>query len=158
MQGILNTGANTVELQDANQAVLGSLTTLGSGSVAGVLRAVNGLLVDFGNNVTGFGSLDSMNDIALLSMINGSVNGTSSSEPISIEGFVKGIGAFDNVLFNGTYSPGFSPAQTVNGSVEYGSGSVVEAELGGTVPGSAGYDQIVHLGTATLSGELVVKL
>ncbi len=80
----LRTRDNTVTLLDANQAVLGSLTQIGVGSSAGNLTAGNGFLVDFGKNVTGFGTLDSPNDIALLSMVNGAVTGTSMAEPITL--------------------------------------------------------------------------
>ena len=58
--GEILTNANTVTLNDANQAVLGSLTLLGSGTTSGTLIAANGAVVDFGGNVVGFGTLSMM--------------------------------------------------------------------------------------------------
>ncbi|TWU49227.1 PKD domain-containing protein [Rubripirellula reticaptiva] len=160
-RGELQVGTSTVTLLDSNQAVLGSLTTLGSGGVAGTLISANGVLIDTGNNLTGFGTLNTPDDIALLSMINGSVTGNSLTgpvEPITLPGYYKGVGNLNNVSITGTYSPGFSPAQIISGSVDYASGADVILEIGGTTPGSSGHDQIVHTGTASLDGDLKVEL
>jgi hypothetical protein len=56
-EGVLRTGTNTVTMLDANQVVLGSLTTLGSGITPRTLAAANGIVADFGDNVTGVGLL-----------------------------------------------------------------------------------------------------
>jgi hypothetical protein len=145
-------------LLDANQAVLGSLTTLGVGAAQGVLTAPKGFLVDSGNNVTGHGTLSSLNDIAMLTMIRGSVTGTSPTQPITLPGYIGGNGSLDNVNITGTYSPGLSPAVSVNGSVSYAGNADLILELAGRTPGRDGYDQIIHTGSAALGGDLNVEL
>ena len=62
LRGDLQVGSHTVTLLDANDAVLGSLTTLGAAGVPGTLVAANGALVDFGNNLNGFGTVVSATD------------------------------------------------------------------------------------------------
>ncbi len=156
--GILQVNQHTATLLDANQAVLGSLTSLGSGGSTGTVTAANGALVDFGRNLTGFGTLDTPNDITKLAMINGAVIGTSGAQAITLSGYVKGVGSLDNATTTGTYSPGFSPAQVVNGNVAYGATGTTLIELGGTTAGSSGYDQLIHTGTASLGGDLTVQL
>ena len=164
--GEVHVGNHMLTLLDARQAVLGSLTSLGDGPSPGTLITPGGLLLPGGNNIVGYGAIDAPNDIALLSMINGAVTGDSPAEPITLDGYIKGIGALDNVEFGADsfYSPGFSPAITVGGSVVYGNNSTVEIEIGGLSPGAAsqndlgGFDQLRHTGTAGLQGDLVVTL
>ncbi|MEM9825810.1 MAG: VCBS domain-containing protein, partial [Planctomycetota bacterium] len=157
-EGELRVGGNTVTLLDSNRVALGSLTHLGDAALAGRLIAAGGMNLDAGGNIEGFGTLDSPNDIALLSMINGDVSGDSDQRPITLTGYIKGVGTFDNFVFDGTYSPGFSPAQSVLGSGRYGDDAVTLLEIGGTQPGSDGHDQLVHTGTAQLGGDLQVDL
>ncbi|TWU51875.1 choice-of-anchor Q domain-containing protein [Rubripirellula reticaptiva] len=154
--GILRIANHTLTLMDANQVVLGSLTTLGSSGNAGTIIAANGALIDFGDNLTGFGTLDTPNDLALMSLINGSVDGTSPAQPITLPGYSKGIGSLNNVNITGTHSPGFSPAQVVNGSVTYAASATTIIELGGTTPGSSGHDQLIHTGAVALGGDIQV--
>ncbi|MCA9140968.1 MAG: hypothetical protein KDB00_29555, partial [Planctomycetales bacterium] len=164
--GEIRVGGNVVNLLDANQAVLGSLTTLGVGVQQGTLHAPRGLLLDFGRNISGNGTLDMPNDIALLSMFNGAVDGASSTQRITIDGYIKGIATFNNVTFgaNSTHSPGFSPALTIGGGVDYANDSILEIEIGGLTPGASsqsdpnGYDQLQHTGAVNLEGDLVVRL
>lgn len=157
-RGQLSVGSASVTLNDANQAVLGSLTSLGSGSSPGTVNAANGLVVDFGNNVTGYGTLNTPDDVTKLLMVNGTIVGNSASEPVTLTGRIKGVGHLDNVNITGTYSPGFSPAVVYVGSVAYDSTSTTVLEIGGTDPGSSGYDRIAHSGTATLGGTLDIRL
>ncbi|MEL6107425.1 MAG: VCBS domain-containing protein [Planctomycetota bacterium] len=164
--GEVHVGNHMLTLLDARQAVLGSLTSLGDASGPGTLITPGGLLLPGGNNIIGYGAVDAPNDIALLSMINGAVTGDSAAEPITLDGYIKGIGALDNVEFGADsfYSPGFSPAVTVSGSVAYGIDSTVEIEIGGLSAGASsendlgGFDQLRHTGTAGLQGDLVVTL
>jgi hypothetical protein len=146
-----------VTLLDANQAVLGSFTSLGDASTAGAIYAANGVLIDFGNNLVGFGLLDTPNAASLPTIINGSVIGDSAAHPLTLTGFIKGVGTLDNVILTGTYSPGFSPAAVTLGSVAYSSTSHTVVELGGTTPGSE-HDQLNHTGQALLDGTLKIEL
>ena len=157
--GAVDVGPNTVTLADANDAVLDSaaLVTLGAGGSSGALAAANGLTLDFGGNIAGFGTVDTPNNAATPFINNGHVAGSSALEPITLTGYVKGVGTLDNVLITGTDAPGFSPATVVRGSVVYG--GVLEVEIGGATAGS--FDQINHVlgaGVAELGGALDVKL
>ena len=151
--GILEVGVHTVTLKDANQAVLGSVTTLGGGS-GGSIVAANGLLVEFGKNVNGFGSIDTPNDPLTPTINNGDLVGNSLAEPITLSGYVKGVGTFDNVAFTGTFAPGFSPATVYLGSAQY-AGSL-EIELSGLTEGDS--DLLHHSGDLVLGGVLDVSL
>lgn len=153
--GELAVESYTVELLDANQAVLGSLTTIGNSNEEGTLIAGNGLLVDFGRNITGRGLIDTPDDVLRPFINNGSVIGTSLAQALEINGYVKGVGHFDNVFFSGTVSSGFSPAIMNYGSASYAGELIVE--LGGSIPG-AQHDQYNHSGTAIIDGVLNIVL
>ncbi|MDZ4657668.1 MAG: hypothetical protein SH868_08820 [Bythopirellula sp.] len=154
-------GANTVTLADANDAVLDSaaFVTLGNGGSPGTLAAANGLTLNFGGNITGFGTVDTLNDEAKPFINNGNLIGSSLAEPLTLTGYVKGVGTFDNVEFTGTFAPGFSPAKVNLGSASYN--GTLEIEIGGLTPGSSGYDQLNHIlgsAIAQLGGTLDVSL
>src|SRR5262249_11488943 len=139
-------------------AVLGSVTALSeSSSAPGTLSASNGILVDFGNNIVGFGTLNTPNDVLKPVTNNCAILGNSATEQITLAGYVKGVGSLDNVQVTGTNSPGFSPAKVYYGSVSYDAGAKVIAELGSLVPGS-GYDQQILSGRANLGGTLELDL
>ncbi|TWU27401.1 virginiamycin B lyase family protein [Bythopirellula polymerisocia] len=159
--GTLQVGLSTVTLNDANDAVLDSaaLVTLGSGGNPGTLVAANGLTLNFGGNITGFGTVDMPDDPAKPFINNGNLTGDSLAEPLTLAGYVKGVGTYDNVAFAGTFSPGFSPAKVNLGSASYN--GTLEIEIGGLSPGSSGYDQVNHIlgdGIAELGGTLEVSL
>jgi len=157
--GVLNTNAHEVIVNDQNEAVLGSLTTLGDGSSGGTLTAGNAdpsddyshFLVEQGKNVTGRG------------MVNGHFknhghvigDGTPEDERLvfNADWTVTGKGTFTNTLIWGTFSPGDSPAIT-NGENQ-GFGGTVEIELGGTEPGSGNdnHDRINDSATISLFSE-----
>ncbi|MCA9136899.1 MAG: hypothetical protein KDB00_09070, partial [Planctomycetales bacterium] len=155
--GTINVAANELRLFDANQAILGALTVLGNASAAGTLRADNGLVIDFGNDVTGFGTIDTPNQLATPLMHNGSIAGLSSIQAITLKGYIRGVGSLGNVNVGGTYSPGFSPAAVTNAGMSYASESTLIVELGGYEPGSNGYDQLAHFGAVNLSGTLDIR-
>jgi T5SS/PEP-CTERM-associated repeat protein len=157
--GALQTGQRTVTLLDANDAVFDSaaLVTLGAGGSPGTLAAANGLTLDFGGNVTGFGMVDTPDSSTTPLINNGHISGASMAEPITLAGYVKGVGTLDNVDVTGTLAPGFSPATVTLGSVAYA--GQLEIELGGTALGS--FDRLEHTlgaGIAQLGGSLVVSL
>ncbi|MEM1026642.1 MAG: hypothetical protein AAGJ38_01000 [Planctomycetota bacterium] len=141
-------------LDDANRAGLGVLTRFASSF--NTLTADNGLVVDFGDTVEGPGTITVGSDESR-SFINNGVVGSALGR-LTLNGYVQGVGTFDNVTFNGTFAPGLSPAAVTVGAATY-AGSL-EIELGGTNPGSE-YDQVNHTlgaGTAQLSGTLDVSL
>jgi fibronectin-binding autotransporter adhesin len=148
-------GGSTLTLLDVNDAVLDSATlvTLG-GASAGTLAAANGLSLDLGGNVTGFGTVDTPNDPFKPLINNGNISGNSGFEPITLTGYVKGVGTLNNVVITGTDAPGFSPASVYRGSVTYA--GEMEIEIGGLTAGS--FDIVNHSGTATLGGTLDLSL
>ncbi len=152
-------GGAKLDLEDANDAVLdsASFVALGSAGSSGILSTNNGLTLDFGANVTGYGTISTPNNPAKPFTNNGHVAGNSLSEPITLAGYVKGVGTLDNVVITGTDAPGFSPATVNRGSVTYD--GVLEIEIGGTSLGS--FDRLQHIlgaGIATLGGTLDVSL
>ena len=153
--GEINTGTNTVTILSTNRATLGSVTTLGSGANGGTLTVNNGTFVDFGRAIQGHGTVNSTNTLAKAMIINGDVYGTSVTERITLTGYVKGVGSFENVTFNGTFAPGLSPAVTNTTNATFGPASTLEIELGGTTPGSQ-HDKLIDAGQLTLGGVLKV--
>lgn len=155
--GTLSIGANMVTVADANSAVFdsGSLVELGGeGGSTGDLVAANGITLDFGGNIQGQGTVDTPNDPAKPLINNGSIAGNSGVQPITLTGYVKGVGTLDNVVITGTDAPGFSPATLFRGSVKY-AGSL-EIEIGGTRESE--FDAVHHSGVASLGGVLEVSL
>jgi len=158
-QGTLAVGANNVTVLDSNDAVFdsSSLVTIGSGATGGSLAAANGLTLDFGGNITGFGTVTTPNNVAKPTIVNGHVAGTNSTQQITMSGYVKGVGTFDNVTFAGTFSPGFSPTTSYVGNVGFASSNTLVMEIGGTTAGSQ-YDQLVSSGQLSLGGTLQLSL
>jgi hypothetical protein len=156
--GEIHAKQHSIVLKSKNAATLGSLTTLGSAAGGGTVNADNGLVLNFGGAVTGHGALDTPNLSTKAFINNGDIAGDSMAEPITLSGYLKGVGTLDNVVITGTAAPGFSPAAVSLGNVAYA--GALEIELGGTQPGS-GYDQLNHAiggGLATLGGALDVSL
>ena len=156
-EGEIEVGTHAVTLRDSNQVILGSLTTLGNGTGPGLLNAANGALIDFGNNLVGYGTLQTPNVSTKPTLINGNVEGTSLAQPMTLSGYIKGVGTLNNVSFTGTYSPGLSPAAVSLGSAAYAASAVTLIEVGGKTAGSQ-YDQLNHTGQAFLNGTLRVEL
>jgi T5SS/PEP-CTERM-associated repeat protein len=155
--GTTNVGNNILTLLDANDAVFDSfaLVTLGDGlGGAGTLTAANGLTLNFGGNVAGFGTVNTPNDPFKPFINNGNITGNSPAEPITLTGYVKGVGTLNNVVITGTDAPGFSPASVYRGSVAYA--GELQIEVGGLSEGS--FDIVNHAGTATLGGTLDLSL
>ncbi|MEM7315081.1 MAG: choice-of-anchor Q domain-containing protein, partial [Planctomycetota bacterium] len=162
--GVLNVGSGTVTINDANEAVFGSLTTLAGGQlVAGTATPDVGtdnadlpedFLLEDGKNVTGRGSI--AGNFRNMGSVIG--DGTVSSERIIFEdGFtVTGIGSFARAQFDGVFAPGLSPG-IVTGTNLALAGNV-QIELGGTTPGTGDNfhdqihdtDELIILDTATL--------
>jgi len=153
--GRLYVNRHTVTLQDRNQAVLGSLTQLGDAQGDGTLSAPNGLVVDFGRNIVGHGTVSTPNLTAKPLTNNGTIAGDSPAAPITLTGYVKGVGTFDNVTFTGTYAPGLSTTAAQVGGVIYAAGSTLEVEIAGQNPGT-GYDQVNHWAAPVLGGTLSI--
>jgi len=158
--GTVNVGVNVLTILDANDAVFdsGALLNMGDSVSPGTINSANGLTLDFGGNIMGFGDVNTPDNPATPLINNGHIGGNDPNEPITLTGYVKGVGTLDNVVINGTDAPGFSPAAVIRGSVDYE--GTLEIEIGGTSPGS-GFDQLNHIlgaGIADLGGTLDVEL
>lgn len=153
LDGELYTSQFAVSLLDANQSVLGSLTQIGTPSNLGTLNAANGVVLNFGRNITGRGTIVSGNTLATASIINGDVLGDSFANYLEFTGYVKGVGNFNNVAFSGTFAPGLSPALLTVGNVILSSSNVLDIELGGMNRGSQ-FDAFDITGTMKFGGEL----
>ncbi len=161
-QGELYTQEYSVTIHDANQAQLGNLTEVGriespTGEVAGSLIIDNGAIIDFGDNLIGYGTVDSINDVSKSIVNNGLIAGKSETEQITLTGYVKGVGTFDNVIFTGTFDPGHSPAELHVGNLEFSDNNLLNMEIGGRFRGDE-YDTLISTGLLSLDGDLQVSL
>ncbi len=77
------------------------------------------------------------------------ING-GTFQALSVSGTVTNNG--------GIVAPGASPAISTFGSYEQDGSATLEMEIGGRVPGSSGYDQLIITGDATLAGTLEIIL
>ena len=95
----------TVTLQDANDAVFDSAAFVklddGAGG-AGTLGSANGLTLNFGGNITGYGTVNTPNDPFRPLINNGHITGNSAAESVTLSGYVKGVGTLDHVVITGT--------------------------------------------------------
>ena len=85
------------------------------------------------------------------------------SDSLIVRGTLKGIGTIDGevvVETGGTVAPGNSPGILYTGDFDLQSGSLLEIEIGGTVPGNTGenHDQVNVTGTVMLAGALDIVL
>jgi fibronectin-binding autotransporter adhesin len=83
-----------------------------------------------------------------------------SNQYLLQDGLVSGVGRLDSNVSQsgGTVGPGNSAGLlTIEGTYGLGAGGAVEIELGGTTPGTL-HDRLVVTGTATLAGELRLRL
>lgn len=157
LDGELYTDVHTITLQDANQSVLGSVTHLGDGTNGGVINAPNGLVVNFGRNMTGRGQINSTNNLSQAVIMNGAVQGDSIINYIEFTGYVKGVGTFNNVAFSGTFAPGLSPAVVELQRAVLTGTNVLDMEIGGLTRGGQ-YDAIDISELLTLDGTLKLTL
>lgn len=166
--GELATGAHTVTINDKNEAVLGSLTTLGLGekgegtliagtAVAGQTRTH--FLIEQGKNLVGWGHV--VGNVKNQGNVIGNGNtfpGLNQLIVFDAGWIVSGIGDFQNVLFNGTFAPGLSPG-VVDGS-NLAIGGTLAIELGGATPGDGlgHYDQVNDAGAFAIAAGATLAL
>ena len=145
--GVLVIGPNMVTLEDANEAVLGSATTMTGGN----LVAENGILLEFGKNLSGHGAVSTS---AGRFENNGDVYGGTGGSSLEFRDMVTGVGDyFQTVQFSGGFSPGLSPVEVHMDSVIFGPENTLSIELGGLTPGSE-HDKLIVDGDLTLDGIL----
>lgn len=147
--GVLNVGANQINLLSASTANLGRSTTLAGGTLA----SLNGIMLPWGDQLSGHGVVSS-------TFVNqGLVTGGAASNRLKFANAVSGSGSFaGNVEFQASYSPGISTAATnFAGNATFASTSQLRIELGGVAAGT-GYDHIDVTSLLTLRGTLDVSL
>ena len=148
--GILQVNSHSVTINDRNEAVLGSVTSVDGGT----LSAQNGFLIEAGKNLVSNGG--------------GTINGEIVTQGdvfvdngiLRFNDHVSGAGDFDTsvtgfVDFAGGYSPGNSPALVEQGNMTLSSSLTME--IGGMTRGSE-YDGIDSSGTVMLGGILDLDL
>lgn len=165
VKGFYSNGTTSVSngmlrILDANDAVFdsGALVQLGSGNSSGTVVAQNGIALDLGADLVGYGTVDTPDDPLVPLINNGHITGNSNTQKITLSGYIQGFGTCDYCKITGTDAPGMSTASVNRGTVEYD--GTLEIEIGGTIPGS-GHDQLNHVlgvGLADLGGTLEVKL
>ena len=158
--GAESSGVASLVLQpDGPLTVEASVTISPAGRLAGsgVIHAGGG--VNNQGEIHLLGTVDTPDDPAKPVINNGNITGNSLAEPVTLTGYVKGVGTLDNVNITGTDAPGFGAAAAVNrGSVSYN--GTLQIQIGGTTPGN-GHDQLNHIlgaGIAELGGQLDVLL
>ncbi len=147
--------SNPLTLNDADAAELGSLTAIGIGSTPGAIFANNGIALGAGETLSGFGAVNTPNVSFLPLVNNGAINGTSSTQQISMPGYVTGGGSLTNATISGTYSPGNSIASVSTNNLTLAVQSALIMDMRGTTPGN-GHDKIVDAGTLTIGGQLQI--
>jgi len=162
--GELYTNANTVVINDANEVVLGSMTTIGNGTSGGTLTAGTAnptdtqahFLLEDGKNLEGRGTVNG--NFKNQGHFKGDGPGHGQQLVFSSPWKVSGQGTFENMLVEGTFSPGNSPAIVESKNLAFS--GTVQIELGGKTPGigSGHYDQINDLASVMLSGSPVLSI
>lgn len=147
--GSLNAGSSALNLASSGYTSIGGSVSLAGGSI----NSINGVRVKSGKTLSGFGLVSGPLDNQ------GTVTGGTGGNVLHLTGQVTGPGSFtQNVSFEGSYSPGNSPA-----SVSFGGATTLAAtnqlimELGGTTL-STQYDHITASGSLALGGALKVSL
>jgi autotransporter-associated beta strand protein len=152
--GVLNVGRHRVTIHDRNDAVLGSLTTVGAEGNRGTLAVPNGSLLEGGKNLVGYGDIEG--ELINRGAVHG--EGPAQGDGIRFHHRVTGDGSFSgNVEFLGQFAPGNSPAIVSAENVRFGERARLEIELGGRAVGED-YDVLAATGEVWLQGTLRVEL
>jgi hypothetical protein len=162
--GELRTDKFTVTINDANDAVLGSLTQLGTSGAGGMLVAGTALatdthmhfLLEEGKNLTGRGIIEG--NFKNQGHVVGDGTATGERVVFGADWTVKGKGEFTNTLVMGTFSPGESPGISMGTNQAFA--GTLEFELGGLTPGFAAtnHDQIKDDGMISLIDDPTISV
>ncbi len=150
---LVKSGTNSLVLSQPD-GFTGALTVT-SGTVelpSGFGGAGGNVTIDAGASLIASGSI-SRNLIT-----QGSISGPTVGSLV-FNGSVRGAGNYTgNIVMNGAFSPGNSPAAvTVTGNLTLGAGVVTTMEIGGTTAG-VNFDQLIVTGTLTFGGTLAINL
>jgi fibronectin-binding autotransporter adhesin len=147
--GSLIAGSAQLNLASSAYTTIGGSATIAGGSI----NSINGVQVKSGKTLSGFGLVNGALDNQ------GTVTGGAGSDVLHLTGKVTGPGSFtQNVSFEGSYSPGNSPASvTFGGATTLAATDQLLIEIGGTTLGTQ-YDHISATGSLVLGGLLKVSL
>lgn len=155
--GTFDVGTSQVVLNDANDAQLGTSTTLAAG---GRLNSFNGITLASGRTVTT--SATGSASIAGNFVNNGTVTGPiSPGQALTLNNNVSGIGNYGgNVRFAANFSPGNNgPAAVMLNSFSLTDTTTLSLEIGPPIPGPGPqYDRLNFTGVGLLDGVLNVTL
>ncbi|MEQ8849586.1 dockerin type I domain-containing protein [Botrimarina sp.] len=128
----------------------------------GVLTLAGGVLdtptFELNGAAVGDGTIITPNDPATPTQISAPITGTSPAMPIALTGWIEGGGLLDNVLIEGTHSPGDGIAFTDAGSIAYGPTADLLIEITNQNVLNPGFDRVVATGSVTLDGDLDLQL
>jgi len=161
--GTLIVGSNTVTLNDRNEAVLGSMTTVGDAGGQGNLTAANGMLLEQGKNLVGYGKVDG--DFINQGYVKG--EGPAPTDLLEFTGPVWGTGVFEGAVHidgglavpkGGTMTKSGDGLLVIGGPQEHGPNSKL-AVTGGAVDlnTDAGMNGILSL-TVCVTGASAANL
>jgi hypothetical protein len=147
--GQVNAGSRQLTLLGTGFTTLGGAASVAGGS----LNSINGLQVNSGRALSGFGTVTGPFKNL------GTVTGGNGADVLRFTGAVSGTGGFaGNVAFDGSYSPGNSPAAVnFDDDATFGAVAQLRMELGGATLGSE-YDHVTVGDVLTLGGVLQVSL
>lgn len=151
--GNLIVGPHSVTLLSNGPVDLGAQTTLGSAAGGGTLKLATGAILSAGETIQGRGTVDSPNLAAQALVNNGSIQGNSAAERITLNGFMTGTGVLNNVTVVGTLSPGASPSAVSYGNVGFTPTSKIIVEIGGKTAGTQ-FDQLTFSAPVALAGTI----
>lgn len=157
----VNTGAYTN--MGTFQNVLGTVTNIGTfttfgrfGNEEGTIRNLQRFELIGGGRLEGSGSFQQVSGTLKL------IDGRIDQDTLTVNGGrVEGFGSITadvTVADGATVAPGASPGLlTVNGGIDFLSGAILAAELGGLTAGTE-YDQLDVYGTATFAAGAVIQV
>ncbi|WP_425396411.1 dockerin type I domain-containing protein [Aeoliella sp.] len=144
---------------DAGATVTAPSVTIDPG---GVLTLAGGVLDTpsfvLDGSAVGSGTIVTPNNPATPTHITSPITGTSTAEPITLTGWIEGDGLLDNVLFEGTHSPGSGTEFTTAGSLAYGPNADLRIEITNQNVLNPGFDRLVSTGSVVLGGDLDLQL
>ncbi len=149
-EGVLEINQHAVTIHDRDAAVLGTLTRIGNDVGPGSLTSPNGLLLEDGKTVDGYGLVSG--DFENQGLVVG--EGPQDSNVLEFAGNVIGRGDFSgNILFSGSFSSGDDPAiVSFENNVTFASASSFAVKLG-----LSEHDSLAVGDMATLAGTLNVR-
>lgn len=156
--GQLNTFENQITLIDGDAASLrGNVTIGGAGNAAGSIASATGIEIQVGAQVTGHGSITTGDDPINGLTNNGTLLGSTSASPITVDGRLTGTGTINNVRLARQWAPTGEINNRLDGNVALTSTASLAVDIGGTSAGIT-HERFRFNPSASLDGTLGVNL